>query len=388
MFFLIAFLVIVILVIFLVVYTRIINPPPPPTPEGGASEVVAPTSIVYVVQVTQNIELGGELTAEVLGSLEWPRDALIQEGEQDYYFWADTVPELEKVKEEQIIGKKVRYPIKSGSVLVRPMLRDETEYGSEWAVSIPAGQVAISIPINRLTSVSYAPRPGDHVDVIATFLFIDIDTDYQTRGPNHTGLVVAPGPPDPETGEPTTIQLTAGVSNLGKEGNPDPETGQRPVPSVLPMGTFGRVEVDPVLGQAIYVNPSEDQRPRMVSQRLLQDATVLQIGEFPLAGQEQQQQAAAQGDQAAAGEEGEAPPVVVPELITLIMRPQDAVAMNYVLQAQKFAAVRLSLALRAANDSGRIDVLPVTLQFLLEQYQIPVPARLPYALGPRIDTLP
>jgi hypothetical protein len=48
-------------------------------------------------------------------------------------------------------------------------------------------------------------------------------------------------------------------------------------------------------------------------------------------------------------------------------------------------ASALSLVLRSANDSSRENVLPVTLQFLLEQYQIPVPARLPYSLNPRID---
>jgi pilus assembly protein CpaB len=354
--------------------------------------------MVYVLAVSQDIELGGELIPDLLTEVLWPRTELFtyQENGQEvqYYFWADTIEELNDTKEE-LRGRRVRYPIKEKTILVRPMLRpavrvyETDEYGSEYSVRIPHEQVAISIPINRLTSVSYAPRPGDHVDVIGTFLFIDIDTDFQTRLPNHTGMVVAPGPPNPETGEPTTVQLTAGVSNLGKEGPPDPETGQRPGPSVLAPGIFGRVEVDPVLGQAIYVSPSEDQRPRMVSQLLLQDATVLWVGEFPLPGQEQQQQAAAEQEeqQAAEGEQAP-PPVVVPELITLIMRPQDAVAINYILQSQKFSAARLSLALRAANDESRPIVVPVTLQFLLERYQIPVPARLPYGLGPRIDELP
>ncbi|MBN1146831.1 MAG: hypothetical protein JXA78_06220 [Anaerolineales bacterium] len=388
LFFLFAFLLIVILVIVLVLVQR---PWERGAQETQAVVATAPPDNVYVLAVSQNIELGGELNADVLTSIEWPRSALITYEENgnalDYYFWADTPEQLSKIRESQVDRKRVRYPLKDGSVLVRPMLRDETEYGSESAVGIPPGQVAISLPIGRLTSVSYAPRPGDHVDVIGTFLFVDIDTDFQSKLPNHTGMVVAPGPPDPETGEPTTLQLTAGVSSLGKEGLPNKETGERAAPSVLPLGTFGRVEVDPVLGQAIYVHPSEDQRPRMVSQRLLQNATVLYVGDFPLPGQEQQQEAAPEGEQPAEGEEGP-PPVVVPEVITLIMRPQDAVAMNYVLQAQKFLAVRLSLALRAANDDSNIDVVPVTLQFLLEQYQIPVPARLPYGFGPRIDELP
>jgi Flp pilus assembly protein CpaB len=375
-FFLFAFLLLVVLVILLVVYLRFFRQPAQP---GGGEVVAQPTpALVMVLAVSQDIDLGATLTADVLTAIPWPREAANPED----YFVADNEAQLESVKKE-LEGRTVRYPIKARTPLLKSMLRQEGEFGSEFSVRIPHGQVAISIPINKLTSVSYAPRPGDHVDVIATFLFVDIDTDFQAILPNHTGLVVAPGPPDPETGEPTTVQLTAGISNLGKEGGINPETGDRTAAPVLSPGTYGRVEIDPVLGQAIYLTPSEEQRPRMVSQRLLEDVTVLQVGTFPLQGQAptptETEEPAAEGE--------EAPAVVVPDVITLIMRPQDAIAINYVLQAQAQASVKLSLALRAANDTARIAVLPVTLQFLLEQYQVPVPAKLPYALQPRIDRL-
>jgi len=376
-FFLFAFLLLVVLVVILVVYLRFFRPSTQP---GGTEVAAQPTpALVMVLAVSQDVDLGGALSADILTAIPWPRDAANPED----YFVADNEAQLESVKKE-LEGRTVRYPIKARTPLLKSMLRQEGEFGSEFSVRIPHGQVAISIPINKLSSVSYAPRPGDHVDVIATFLFVDIDTDFQSILPNHTGLVVAPGPPDPETGEPTTVQLTAGISNLGKEGLPNPETGDRAAAQVLSPGTYGRVEIDPVLGQAIYLTPSEEQRPRMVSQRLLEDVTVLQIGTFPLQGQ---QPTPTEAEQQPAEEGEEAPAVVVPDVITLIMRPQDAIAINYVLQAQAQASVKLSLALRAANDTARIAVLPVTLQFLLEQYQVPVPAKLPYALQPRIDQL-
>jgi pilus assembly protein CpaB len=52
-------------------------------------------------------------------------------------------------------------------------------------------------------------------------------------------------------------------------------------------------------------------------------------------------------------------------------------------------ASQLNLALRSAGDDTRVDtsLTAVTLQFLLEQYQIPVPIKLPYGLNPRIDQL-
>jgi pilus assembly protein CpaB len=124
---------------------------------------------------------------------------------------------------------------------------------------------------------------------------------------------------------------------------------------------------------------------------LLQDAVVLQVGDFPLPGQEVQPQGTVTPTPAPEQQEGEQPAgPVPPDVVTLIVRPQDAVTLNYVMAAKTKLAATLSLALRAANDSSRENVLPVTLQFLLEQYQIPVPARLPYSLNPRIDnvTLP
>jgi pilus assembly protein CpaB len=158
----------------------------------------------------------------------------------------------------------------------------------------------------------------------------------------------------------------------------------------LSPGVNGKVIIDPVLGQAVYVVPSEPQRPRMVSHMLLQDVIVLRVGEFPLEGTDAGPAGAEPTPTPLPDEEappGEAPAPVRPDVITLIVSPQDAVTLNYIMMAQSKAAAQLSLVLRRTQDDTRINVLPVTLQFLLEQYQIPVPARLPYSLNPRIDNL-
>jgi pilus assembly protein CpaB len=119
---------------------------------------------------------------------------------------------------------------------------------------------------------------------------------------------------------------------------------------------------------------------------LLQDVVVLNVGDFPLPGTEAA--AEAEPTPTPVPEEGQAPPPTpVPDVITLIVRPQDAVTLNFILLAQPHSAAQLSLALRGADDSSRENTLPVTLGFLLEQYQIPVPAKLPYSLNPRIDVL-
>jgi Flp pilus assembly protein CpaB len=134
--------------------------------------------------------------------------------------------------------------------------------------------------------------------------------------------------------------------------------------------------------QTFYLVPSEPQRPRMVSQTLIQDVIVLQVGNFKLPGETQQIAATPDpfGDPTA-NEPVEL--VQPPDVITLIVSPQDAVTLNYLL----YSGAKLTLALRGANDDSRVQTEAVTLQYLLEQYNIPVPIKLPYGMEPRIDGL-
>jgi len=175
------------------------------------------------------------------------------------------------------------------------------------------------------------------------------------------GLVIASGPPTTVcNGElcerlPLTVQVS---------------------PSIR-----GRTEIDSVLGQAIYIIPGETQRPRMTSQMLIQDAIVLQVGDFPL---EREEQAVSPEVTPTPTPEGQAPaPPQLPSVITLIVSPQNAITLNYLMHTGS----SLSLALRAWDDNSRFDIKAVTLQYLLENYQIPVPVRLPYSLNPRVDSL-
>jgi hypothetical protein len=128
----------------------------------------------------------------------------------------------------------------------------------------------------------------------------------------------------------------------------------------------------------------------MVSQMLLQDVIVLQMGNFPLPGEAIIDPNAQPTPTPEGGQQGQnqppAPPPA-PDVVTLIVRPQDAVTLNYMMIAQSHLATQLSLVLRGVNDKSRENTLPVTLGFLLDQYQIPVPAKLPYSLNPRIDSV-
>ena len=52
-----------------------------------------------------------------------------------------------------------------------------------------------------------------------------------------------------------------------------------------------------------------------------------------------------------------------------------------------YSHAKITMTLRNVLDDSRVATEAATLQFLLSQYNIPVPAKLPYAVQPRIDTL-
>jgi hypothetical protein len=257
--------------------------------------------------------------------------------------------------------------------------------GSDWALVIEPGKVAVSIPISRQSSVSYAPQAGDHVDVIATLLLVDLDTEFQSITPDRVSGFVSPGTgfvSGSGTGDEATaaIQETEALRNL---------TGQ-----VVPgggAGVQGRTEVDPSLGVPLYLVPSEAQRPRMVSQSILRDVAVLRVGDFPFVDDQgnlvttTQAQAEPVTEDAATqdGQVVQQPDIKLPDVITLIVNPQDAITLNYLI----YSGAELTLVLRAAGDDSAPQTEAVTLQYLFDQYSIPVPARLPYGLHPRIDEL-
>jgi Flp pilus assembly protein CpaB len=344
-FFYLAFILILALVAVAVVYLRFIQPSTTPV-----AQVPTPTPIemVNVVVVTQQVPRGQVLDENVLATVQIPRSAFV-EG-----YFTDLA---------EVVGKRARVSLVPNMLLTTGMVVDTTEQlsetGSTAALQIPRGMVAVSVPINRLSSVSYALRPGDHVNLIVSLLFVDLDADFQTILPNKNAVVIAPSPGSLETGEGET--LTAASQGAA--------------------GVQGRAEIDPLLEQTFYVVPSEGQRPRLVAQTLLQDSIVLGIGEFPLKEEEAvpEVQSTPQAEEPAPQQQEAAPqptptPLPKPEVITLIVTPQDAVTLNYLLNGP----ARISLALRPADDDTRVQTEAATLDFLLKQYNIPVPVKLPY----------
>ena len=302
---------------------------------------------VAVYVAGQQIPRASLITEELLTTIQNPEDQLTESMIQD--------PAL-------IIGKMAKYPIEQGIMITNSMLADSilqvAQTGSEAARLVPPGMTAISIPISRLSSVAYAIRDGDRVNLIASMLFLDLDPNTQSSLPNKTGGV---------TFNPAAFMLTAVIGDAG---------------------TYGRVELDPALQFPVYIQPSEAQRPRMVSHMIMQDIQVLHVGTFLLPDEEvpvQPIDLAATATPVPVQNNGETVSSIErPDIITLVVTPQDAVTLTYLISN----GTQLTLTLRGADDTSRVETEAATLQFLLSQYGIPVPAKLPYGTEPRIDSFP
>lgn len=373
-FFYLAFIIILLVVAGFVVWQRFFNASPITPGEQPIAEATPIIDLVDVIVVTQPIQRGTVIDETVLGVIPIPRDVFIQGMFSDM---------------ASVVDRQAKFDLDAGIPLTASMLVDSAEQlsdiGSLAALSIPRGQVAVSIPIDRLSSVSYAPRPGDHVSVIATMLFVDMDTEFQAELPNQAAGVLSPGP---------GIVIGSGTGDeIGTEFRSD-ENVNNITARIVGGGSFslaGRTELDPVLNELIYVIPSEAQRARLVSQTLLKDVAVLQIGDFKFPAQEEAeaQQELVAAETAQEQPEGQDTGVVEdagpepPDVITLVVTPQDAVTLNYLM----YSGAELTLALRAAGDDSSISTEAATLQFLLDTYNIPVPAKLPYGMEPSTNEL-
>lgn len=321
------------------------------TPEVSTDQTV----YVDIYFAAQNIPQGGRITEDVLLTLRIPQENVVS-----VMYTTDELPFL--------VDKFAKFPLDQGVVITESMVGDSSAAvsipGPEWAALIPPGKIAMSVPIDRLGTSGYAVNNGAHVNVNVCLLFVDVDPSYQTILPNLTAILTGTGLGGILQGADETGFSTQGLPILSL--------------GVVSSGAAqGRLELDPSVQQPYYLIPSEAQRPRTVCQTLLQDIVVLRLGDFPLSGttvvtEEQTQDPNAQ--QAAPAK---------PDLVTLIVDPQDSVTLSYLV----YTNAKISLALRNPSDQSRLATEASTLQFLLSQYNIPVPAKLPYSLHPALTTL-
>jgi len=143
----------------------------------------------------------------------------------------------------------------------------------------------------------------------------------------------------------------------------------------------------------VIIEPSEQQRPRLVTQRTVVDAQVLYVGEFPRNGRifvaTSTPVATPTVDPNAVveAEDGAAEPTPAasdrPTIITLAVRPQDAIVLTYMAEA----SIPMTFALRSARTQGLPDTSPVTLNYILQTYNIQVPEALNFGIEPAIRSI-
>jgi pilus assembly protein CpaB len=320
---------------------------------------------VQVIVAARDIPRGARLSVSDVTVISWPllaeapppTDALIvssQEGE----------PGLEQVE-----NRIARVDILNGQPILNFMLTpgDQptglAEQSSDAALLIPSGQVAVAMPVNRLSSVGYAIREGDHVDLMMSFRIVDVDEDLQTLLPNHAFML---------TDDADLVDLGLNLLEL----------------------TYGREEDGP-FGTTLVLFPSSNdptQRPRQATQLIIDNAMILRLGNWPLAGLNEPIVITPVPPPTASptDEGGEAPPptatpIVLPDVVTLTMSRQDALVLKYALET----GADIDLVLRSALDDDVADVPTdtVTLQYIIDFYNLAVPPRLPIAQDPRIDLL-
>lgn len=361
---LVGLIVLLAVIAIVVLNTGILNPQPAQVVDnnGTVSQPVAnatlpptptPIPLVRIVQALQNLPRGYRFPASVqeleniVGYADWPEAAVpfnaIKEADGGLEKVLGMIARTEIFREQPIL-----------STFLITDLTDLAAVGSDAAAVLPADRIAVSLPMDRTTSVAYGIQDGDHVDVIISMLFIDVDEVFQSITPNRLTLFNRS-----EEG----IQLLEGI-----EGRPDQSS----------------------LGPVI-VGPSERQRPRLTTQRTIQDALVLHVGEFPLDGKylgELPTPTPVPATQEAGSSSGATPPppptpIPPPNIVTLGVTPQYAVVLVWAIDAK----LPVTLALRSVNDRSTQQTIPVTLDYLMQEFRIEVPARRDYSIEPAIRSI-
>ncbi len=132
---------------------------------ASVNQAAAPVETQPVVVALQPIEARTPIPPDAVGLQDWP---------------VTLVPPGALTDTAQVANKLSVAPIFPGQVIVKEMVVDKEqleelppalaaqEYGSDVSFTIPEGKVAVAFPVNEISSVAGAIRPGDTVDLLVT----------------------------------------------------------------------------------------------------------------------------------------------------------------------------------------------------------------------------
>lgn len=118
----------------------------------AAAQATAQVRQVYVVIASRDIAEGTAVSSEALTVQPFP---------------ADFVPEGAIPAPEQAVGKFTVTRITKGQIILANQL-SPTKRSGNLALSVPAGKVAVALPMTDLMSTNGAVKPGDRVDILLT----------------------------------------------------------------------------------------------------------------------------------------------------------------------------------------------------------------------------
>lgn len=278
---------------------------------------------------------------------------------------ADQVPLDAVYRVEDAVGLYARNDIYQGETIVRnSLVRDVTldgqqEYGP--SSLIPPGYVAMSVPADRLSTVGYGVAPGDFVDILVTFLLFPIDEEFQSRLPNEANFYMEQSVDSGETDE---------------NGNPITMV----VPVVYTISPYGRFERLPD-GNLGHVSPSEGLSRGVHVAFLIQNAKVIQVG--PWIPPNAAQPPTPTPDPNAAEEQPVLPTPTALfyteiDSILLALPPQQQLFLKYSVESNSI----IDYALRGINDGQLYPVENVTLDYLVQRFNIEIPPNFTYVAYP------
>ncbi len=332
---------------------------PSGTPQATNTPIPTPLPTIDIVVAGQRINRG----------------QVIQPGDVVIRTWPEPFAPLSAITDtELVIGSIARTDIEREMPILTSHLTDNladiASIGSDASAILPPGTRMVAMPMDRLTSVAYALQPGDRVDLIVSLLYVDIDEDFQSRLPNNIRIISV------ETSEEGGVTLTV-------EDPVDGRTDALPIA----LGALG------VVNMPIIIQPAESPRPRLATQMTIQDALVMYVGDFPRNGRIFTR---ASSDAAPAAEtpvptvaapnQADATPTPLPprpDIISLAVSPQEAVVLTYFIEAK----IPVTFALRPANETGIAAVQQVDIDYIMDQYRIILPRKLPYAIEPAIRSI-
>jgi len=308
---------------------------------GKSSQTPTPVITKTIVYAAQDIPQGTIIT-----------DAYIQEGQ-----WPQNVAYDNLIADKStVLGKRARINIKRGEpVLGTAILKEGDQIidpGSLIASKISNGKVAIAIPLSRLAGVAYSIQNGDHIAIIASLLFLDLDVNTQSQTPIN--------------------KLILNVDQTGKLAQVQIVSGDKFAESPL-------TDNSSILGA--YLVPVEAQRPRLVSAIVVSNAKVLNVGtvtsDLPPA------VSAATPQPAGSSKNQPVSTVQPPDVLVVEVSAEEAISLDFILRLHG----DLTYALRAMGDTTPISLPSWDLKRLMDNRKIDLPSKLNYGGVSRFDNV-